>query len=220
MIDTKLELDELLERYKKHKCRVEEFGENTTVYPEKWLCIPISSPVDSLEFLSQEIEDRKSKLADMQENLEFTPSDCAFITFDCVHTAQIAVQSLHYPDAKKMTIENAPHPKDIIWDYFMIPEWQRNLRSIGIYVLIALLFIFWSIPITAIMAVSNLETLAKYEAFKWFVDLVSLSSFIKGIVKGILPSLALILFLTVMPYILYCMLSFLFQLTLFQCCSL
>jgi len=62
--------------------------------------------------------------------------------------------------------------------------------------------LFWTIPVAALSAVSNLQNLSQIPALGFLVSSVSNNLFIKQLLDDSLPSLALWVFMALLPFIL------------------
>lgn len=56
----------------------------------------------------------------------------------------------------------APHPTDINWTRLSMPKSESKIRTVLVYTLLAVLFLFWSIPITFIQAFSSLGKIVEF----------------------------------------------------------
>lgn len=157
--------------------------------------------VDSLTFYQDQVDALETAI-EMQKKKVLPPTNIGFITFTSVRTAMQAAQSLHDKDPRCMIVEPAPEPNDINWKWLTLRRAEVHTRRIVIYTFIALLFFFWTFPITFVSAFANLSTLSKIQGLSFLVRALSYNSVIKGLVEGFLPSLALLLFLVILPYIL------------------
>ena len=120
-----------------------------------------------------------------------------------------------------MKVEKAPVPQDICWKFLTNSKTHHYLRGFFIYALIVILFVFWTMPVTAISVWANLsnwplkyprpniflETLEKFPALGSLVELVEKNNTLVGIVEGFLPTLALNIFMGLLPIILKCKFS-------------
>jgi hypothetical protein len=67
-------------------------------------------------------------------------------------------------------------------------------KTVAIVIVVALI-IFWSIPLQAALALSNLESIGKIPGVGGVVEwLAGLNSFVRGIIEGILPAVVVIIF--------------------------
>lgn len=102
----------------------------------------------------------------------------------------------------------APEPSDLIWNSFSITTKKRFLRRLAVYAISVLLIFFWAIPIGFVASLSNLTTLSKISFLQFLVHLIDLSPALQGWLEGILPSLALIIFMAFLITIITRLVSF------------
>eukprot|EP01117_Protostelium_nocturnum_P008703 TRINITY_DN3119_c0_g1_i1.p1 TRINITY_DN3119_c0_g1~~TRINITY_DN3119_c0_g1_i1.p1 ORF type:complete len:1053 (+),score=313.25 TRINITY_DN3119_c0_g1_i1:280-3438(+) len=125
-----------------------------------------------------------------------------FVTFKYVGTAMAAAQSLHSSHKKKWIIKLAPDPKNIIWANLSFRHREQFLRSCLCGGALFGLFAFYTIPVTAISAFTNLNYLRDVVVFRSLVNWLESNSFLKGVVGSFLPTLALQIFMALLPIIL------------------
>jgi len=128
-----------------------------------------------------------------------TLTSTGFVTFTDLVTLTCAVRAPLSHEAGVLHARNAPDPRDIVWENahvnetFMIHrEWMANaLLGVGA--------ILWSVPVTAIQAMANLSQLARIPGLTW-VSKAAHGDF-GAFLNGYLPVLALIILITVLPFI-------------------
>ncbi|KAJ6460924.1 hypothetical protein C8R45DRAFT_1220848 [Mycena sanguinolenta] len=155
--------------------------------------------VDALEFLEarfKEIDEkvRKRRLA------RFKATQVAFVTFEKMSSAQVAIQVVHSPHVLQSKTYPAPEPRDIVWSNMTPSQLSIQTRDIFVLCMIALLFFTWIFPITA------LATLLSYEEIKktmpWLGRLIDSNDQVRAIVQNSLPSVAMITLNACLPFIL------------------
>ncbi|KAJ7768747.1 hypothetical protein B0H14DRAFT_3116710 [Mycena olivaceomarginata] len=139
--------------------------------------------VDALEFLEArflEIDEkvRKRRLA------KFKATPVAFVTFEKMSSAQVAIQAVHAPSPLQCRTHPAPEPRDIVWSN-MTPT-----RDIFVLGMIALLFLFWLFPITALAGLLSYDEIKK--TMPWLGRLIDQNEQVRAIVQNSLPSVAMI----------------------------
>jgi hypothetical protein len=96
-------------------------------------------------------------------------------------------------------VTEAPEPREIIWTNLPRKIYDRQVRQSVIYFIVFLTVFFYTIPITAISAVTTLEKLREKLPFlKVVVDIPA----VKTVLQAYLPQLALIVFLALLPALL------------------
>jgi len=198
---------ELVRKYKRAKDLLSE-------PPSNWVWLmqkvkypffqPTDTGVDYVSVFKRDIEDVDKKILELQANAqsrEFT--DCGVVLFESVATAMECAQTLLDPNPLKMQTERAPHPMDINWKYFGDGKLERTVRKIGIFTVVALLFLFWTIPVGFLSAFTTLDQLDKVPAFRPLTDSVQKQDeSVQNAIANFLSSSILTIFLTILPYLL------------------
>lgn len=130
-----------------------------------------------------------------------SPLNAAFIEFDSQASAQAAFQILAHHQPLHMSPRYIGlQPDEIIWSALRIRWWEHIMRRFFMMGVIAAAVIFWSIPSAFVGVVSQVDYLAKTFFFlKW---ITKLPSAILGIIKGLLPALALSWLMAAVPWML------------------
>jgi hypothetical protein len=92
---------------------------------------------------------------------QYRVSSTAFVTFKSRVAKATSQQTLLSSEYYSMEVKPAPNPRDIVWENVSIPQSQIFLRTSiadGTLIVGAL---FWSIVVTFIYAISNLETISR-----------------------------------------------------------
>jgi len=95
------------------------------------------------------------------KGLGCTPT--AFVTFSCLKAASIAMSCPIRFGISNLSVVKAPYPNDLYWDNLKYSSSDLIPYNLVVSALMFLLLIFWSIPVAAIQALANLETI--FEAF-------------------------------------------------------
>lgn len=95
--------------------------------------------------------------------------------------------------------DSAPQPSDIHWNNLSVSSRKRRSRSFFVNTFVAALVIFYLLPVTAIIGLTNLENLAKNNP--------SLSVYLKNVwfvafIQQVVPTMLLSLFMVLLQYIL------------------
>lgn len=125
-----------------------------------------------------------------------------FITFDSIATAMQCVQTLHQINPLKTVIKQAPDPNDINWGQLSAGSYERIFRRIITIIIVIGLFILWSIPVTFISALANIDNLSKISIFHFLINITQNHPVIGSLIDGFISSLALIIFMLLFPIIL------------------
>jgi hypothetical protein len=97
-----------------------------------------------------------------------------------------------------MRTKLAREPRDIYWKSILIPGRQRLFREIITWILLLALIIFWIVPVSFFSTLTSPQTLSRI--------IPSLASnhnpVVQAIIQGILPPLAVNIFMALLPLIL------------------
>jgi hypothetical protein len=67
-------------------------------------------------------------------------------------------------------------PQDVIWNNLSIPWWQLILRRYAVYAIVAVLIIFWAIPVGIVGIISQVSILASLPGLTWINDIPEVST--------------------------------------------
>ena len=136
------------------------------------------------------------QLGDMVE-----PSCAGLAVFKTQSMAISAISAFHAPSANSFVMIQAPKSNDIVWENARLGYWERQTRRYAGLLMHAALVILWTIPVAFVAALTSLESLQSVSWLSWLSFIVDKSPFVKGILEGLLPSLALIIFMALLPTI-------------------
>lgn len=97
-------------------------------------------------------------------------------------------------------MQMAPQASDVFWKFVGV---RSDMRRTGYWTSLAALIVLiftWTIPVAFINSLSNLDTLGTVLPF--LDKLTDASPALKGFLQGFLPTLGLLLFMSLLPYIL------------------
>lgn len=157
----------------------------------------LGKKVDSIEYYNQKINESVSKLeAEQKVTLREKQQASALVFFTSRVAAASAAQSLHAQLVDTWTVMDAPEARQLIWPNLPKNFYERQIRQILVYVIVALTILFYMIPIGLVSAVTTLANLKKILPFiKPIVKIVA----IKTVLEAYLPQIALIIFLALLP---------------------
>eukprot|EP01133_Synstelium_polycarpum_P007006 gene7006-8139_t len=135
-------------------------------------------------------------------------STTGFITFSRMAYASVAARCVYSKNTSKFIVTPAPEQKNLKWKNLTVTREERMFRRVAVSLAFFALFCFYTIPVTAISAISKLENLAKVPVLNWLVEVVEMNDYMQGIVEGYLPSLALVAFMGLLPLIIRLLLHF------------
>lgn len=158
--------------------------------------------VDGINFQTSEIERLSGEIAEergsIMENPDYTVP-AAFVSFKTRWGAAVCAQTQQSRDPTIWLTEWAPEPRDVYWNNLAIPYVSLTIRRLIIAVAFFFLTFFFIIPITFVQSLANIEGIEKSAPFlKPIIDI----SFIKSFIQGVLPGIALKIFLIFLPSIL------------------
>lgn len=165
----------------------------------------IGKKVDTINWCRSELERLVPQIDALQATYRAGEADfiCSvFIEFYTQTEAQAAFQSLAHHQALHM----APrfigvNPEQVIWKNLKINWASRVVRNIITTGFVVLLIIFWSIPVGAVGAISNINSLkAKVPFIKTIIDPIPPA--ILGVIQGLLPGVLLAVLMALLPIIL------------------
>ncbi|KAK8846853.1 hypothetical protein IAR55_005941 [Kwoniella newhampshirensis] len=156
--------------------------------------------VDAIEFWERKFREADDEVKDLRKKGRFEATHAAFVTFEDVKDAQMACQVVHYPHHSEVITEPAPEPRDVVWSKVSMPAREGQIRNFLVIVVMGVLLATWIVP------VSTLATLLSYPEIKkvapWLARVIDASPRLAAIVQNSLPSLALITFNSLLPFLL------------------
>ncbi|KAK3192129.1 phosphate metabolism protein 7 [Lecanicillium sp. MT-2017a] len=162
----------------------------------------VGKKVDTIEWARTELHELIPKAESQQS--EYLAGNrkalsAVFIEFNSQRDAQAAYQtvthhkSLHM-DPKAIGIT----PDDVVWKSLNIPWWQIVIRRYAVYAFIAVLIIFWAIPVGIVGIISSVDTLKTLPGLTWIQDIPQV---VLGVVSGLLPAVLLAVLMALVPII-------------------
>jgi calcium permeable stress-gated cation channel len=125
-----------------------------------------------------------------------------FIEFRTQGEAETAYQAISHHQALHMSPRHIGiTPSDVVWKSLTIPWWQKVIRRYAVLAFIAVLIIFWAIPVAVVGTISNVDHLKTISFLTW---LDKVPPVIMGFIKGLLPAVALSILMSLVPVIMRC----------------
>ncbi|GAB2228714.1 hypothetical protein Droror1_Dr00022837 [Drosera rotundifolia] len=157
--------------------------------------------VDTIEYCNEKINELLQKLESEQKvTLREKQQSAAVVFFTSRVTAAAASQSLHARTIDTWTVIDAPEARQIIWSNLTLGYYEREIRQYIVYFVVALTILFYMIPIGFVSAFTTLEQLKKLLPFlKVVVNIKAIAT----VLEAYLPQLALIVFLALLPSLLF-----------------
>lgn len=134
------------------------------------------------------------------------PTQSAVVVFNTRRAASIAAQVNFARREDEWRVQRAPEPEAINWGVLAVGGRTIYLRQFVTTLLCTAFTIFWVIPVTAIMSLVSISSLAELtingsKPLQWLEGIKDLSSVITGFLESNLPTLVLIVFLSIVPNI-------------------
>ncbi|KAK4485057.1 hypothetical protein RD792_007665 [Penstemon davidsonii] len=161
--------------------------------------------VDAIDYQTAEIERLSKEIAEERERVKTDPKcimPAAFVSFKTRWGAAVCAQTQQSRNPTLWLTEWASEPRDVYWDNLAIPYVSLSIRRLIIAVAFFFLTFFFIIPVTIVQSFANVEGIERRAPFLRPIIEVS---FIKSLIQGVLPGIALKIFLIVLPSILMMM---------------
>eukprot|EP00051_Salpingoeca_urceolata_P024318 m.425744 g.425744 ORF g.425744 m.425744 type:complete len:717 (+) comp20220_c0_seq3:144-2294(+) len=166
-----------------------------------FLCIG-GKKVNAQEFFGARLDELNEEIAKAQEEAKSSEGGSSgFVVFQSRKSAVTLSQVNSFGVPGNWTAEQAPESRDVKWANLFMGYYARLLRGILVSCATWALVVLWVIPVAFVSALTTLESLGDLGA-DWLVDLVETSDVLKGFLEGFLPTLALIIFMALLPPIL------------------
>ncbi|OAY24601.1 calcium permeable stress-gated cation channel 1 [Manihot esculenta] len=164
--------------------------------------------VDAIDHYIAEIEKLSKEIAEEREKVETDPKSimpAAFVSFKSRWGAAVCAQTQQSRNPTLWLTEWASEPRDVYWNNLAIPYVSLAIRRLIMNVAFFFLTFFFMIPIAFVQALASIEGIEKKAPFlKPIIE----TKFIKSLIQGFLPGIALKLFLIFLPTILMIMSKF------------
>lgn len=135
----------------------------------------LGKKVDTIEWGRSELHTLIPKTEAAQAEYlagNFKKHHSVFIEFYSQSDAQAAFQVIAHHHALHMSPRFiGVKPEEVIWKNLDIPWWQRIVRRYVVYFLIAILIIFWAIPVGIVGIIAQVNTLKKLPGLTWIGDI-------------------------------------------------
>lgn len=164
--------------------------------------------VDGIDYHISEIEKLSKEIAEERERVVSDPKaimPAAFVSFKSRWGAAVCAQTQQTRNPTLWLTEWAPEPRDVYWQNLAIPYVSLSVRRLIMGVAFFFLTFFFMIPIAIVQSFASIEGIEKAAPF---LRPVIEAKFIKSVIQGFLPGIALKLFLIFLPTILMIMSKF------------
>ncbi|EMC91709.1 hypothetical protein BAUCODRAFT_79204 [Baudoinia panamericana UAMH 10762] len=167
----------------------------------------IGKKVDTIDWCRSELKrlipevDRMQAAEKAGDNKKLSS---VFVEFETLSEAQAAYQSLTHHQPLHMAPRYAGiNPGEVIWSNLKIKWWELVIRKLATTGFVCALILFWSIPVAAVGAISNINYLESTTAFSWLHYIFDpIPSVVRGVVTGLLPVILLAVLMALLPIIL------------------
>ncbi|OZJ03881.1 hypothetical protein BZG36_03954 [Bifiguratus adelaidae] len=155
---------------------------------------------DAIEYFTEKFVVEDLKVLQARSTQTYKSTTVGFVTFEHVRSAVIASQTIVSNEPFWCRTQMAPEPRDVYWTNVTIRGRERALRELFVQMILVLLVFFWVIPIGLISILTSEQTIFKIMP-PGFAKAVANSVILQSIVKGFLPTLAVIVFMALLPMI-------------------
>ncbi|CAN1222616.1 Calcium permeable stress-gated cation channel 1 [Linum grandiflorum] len=164
--------------------------------------------VDAIDFYTSKMEKLSMEIAEERARVAKDPNSimpAAFVSFKTRWGAAVCAQTQQARNPTLWLTEWAPEPRDVYWKNLAIPYVSLTVRRLLVGVAFFFLTFFFMIPIAMVQSLASIEGIEKAAPF---LEPIIEAKFIKSVVQGFLPGIALKLFLIFLPTILMIMSKF------------
>lgn len=164
----------------------------------------IGKKVETIKYGREEIPNMSAEIAKVQEERlggKGTQLTAVFVEFSSQMAAQDAYGSVagRFPKKQMSPRYIGVHPNEVIWANLGKSYSSRKMLKTVASIFIALMILFWTIPVAVVGAISNINYLTNKVPFLGFIN--SIPSVILGVVTGLLPSVLLAVLVALVPII-------------------
>ncbi|KAM0208719.1 hypothetical protein ACHAQD_010309 [Fusarium lateritium] len=160
----------------------------------------IGKKVDTIEWGREELKTLIPKADNAQSDWlsgNYEKHSAVFVEFYTQSDAQAAYQTTTHHHALHMAPRHiGVKPDEVVWKSLKFTWWQIVIRRYIIAFLIAVLIIFWAIPVAIVGVIAQVNTIKTLPGLTWIGDIPSV---ILGVVSGLLPSVALAILMSLVP---------------------
>eukprot|EP00884_Botryococcus_braunii_P018963 jgi/Botrbrau1/5750/Bobra.0134s0023.2 len=157
--------------------------------------------VDSMEFMLGQLGELRDSILKQQQEAQAKSDPAAFVTFKSRRAQMVATTVLQDHDTSVWHNESAPGPDEVYWPNLRIRGWERTVRFWLVWAAFIAMALLFMIPVGAVQALLTISNLSKIPGINQAMSLPVVPS----VISGILPTLALTIFLLLVPPILYLM---------------
>jgi calcium permeable stress-gated cation channel len=156
--------------------------------------------VDALDYLEQKFKVADELVKNKRLQGKFKATHAAFVTFEKMSFAQVAVQTAQASSPFDVHCHIAPEPRDIVWTNMTHAPRSIRFRELIVLASITMLFLFWIVPIDALAMLLSYKQIKK--TMPWLGELIDRDERVRAVVQNSLPSVAMISLNAVIPFLL------------------
>ncbi|CAO3564743.1 unnamed protein product [Mortierella alpina] len=156
--------------------------------------------VDKIDHLREVFATLDKAVQNMRLSRVYAATSIGFVTFEDMQSAQILAQTVNTEETLTCETFLAPEPRDVYWDNLNLPPGEIAVRTVVVNVICFFLVFFWAGPVSVFSSFLNLDSLNKI--FPGISRLAGQHRILKSLIQGFLPTVGVIIFLTVVPRIL------------------
>ena len=154
----------------------------------------VGKEVDSITHYRDQIKEKEDEIMRARESNETTASlggaAAVFVEFRTQPAAQRVYQQIASADILSLTPRFVgTTPDEVVWANLVLPPARRISQSGVALSLVIATIVFWSIPVSLVGAISNVQYLA--ENFEWLQFLNKLPASLRNLLSGLIPPLLL-----------------------------
>ncbi|KAG2494802.1 hypothetical protein HYH03_007045 [Edaphochlamys debaryana] len=160
--------------------------------------------LDALDFWVRRLKFLRDEITVKREEALRKSAPSAFVTFNTRKAQAVGSTALHHNDVRTWRVQAAPAPFELVWKNTALTLPVRSSRGTGMAVLFWLMTLFFFIPVSFVQGMIEVPKLATIPVLG---DIVT-APVVKQLLEGILPGLAMKIFLAIVPMILAAMATF------------
>lgn len=153
--------------------------------------LPAGKKVDSIDYYCEQLKEKEEEIRKARDSNASAESHggaaAVFVEFKTQAAAQRAYQQIASAEILALNPRyTSVLPGEVIWKNLTIPPAKRISQQGLATVLVSLIIVFWSIPISFVGAWSNVQYLA--DTYKWLRWLNNLPDTVLNLLAGLVPA--------------------------------
>ncbi|KAL1920405.1 uncharacterized protein VTP21DRAFT_782 [Calcarisporiella thermophila] len=172
-----------------------EKGDRPTIRDGLWHIF--GNKVDAINYYREKFLKYDQLVEGGRQEDNYETTSVGFVTFEKMSSAMIVAQTLNNPKPFTCRTSLAPEPRDIYWPNVNIQGREILLRWILVWVVVILIVLFYTLPLSAIATLTSPDTLDKY--IPGFKKLAELNFILQSIIMGFIPTIGVVIFFAILP---------------------